>query len=62
MMSTRRLADSEAMTRLAHKMLTETQTELEVVKGAQDRKRSAESDEMEIILEDLDRANQVCRI
>jgi len=53
-----RLAEADAKTRQAQQLLTETQTELDDIKSNQDRKRNAMSDEMEMLLEDLDRANQ----
>jgi len=53
-----RLADAEAKTRQANSLLLHTQSELDDCKLLQDRKRNAMTDEMEILMEDLDRANQ----
>eukprot|EP00088_Acartia_fossae_P056571 TRINITY_DN6586_c0_g1_i5.p1 TRINITY_DN6586_c0_g1~~TRINITY_DN6586_c0_g1_i5.p1 ORF type:complete len:670 (-),score=199.17 TRINITY_DN6586_c0_g1_i5:172-2181(-) len=58
LMAEQRLAEAESKMKNSNKLLADTQAELDDIKGVQDRKRTAMSDEIEILLEDLDRANQ----
>jgi len=56
--SAQKLAEAESRARVAQKLLQESQGELDEIKYNQDDKRRAVSDEMEILLTDLERANQ----
>jgi len=56
--SAQKLAEAESRARVAQKLLQESQGELDEIKYNQDDKRRAISDEMEILLTDLERANQ----
>lgn len=57
-MASQKLADSELKMSSLQKVLEECQSELYDLKLKQDGKRSAISDEMEILMTDLERANQ----
>ena len=56
--NSQKLADSLQKMNLMQRTLSETQTELYELKSSQDHQRNARSEEVELVLVDLERANQ----